>query len=154
MKNIYAFFTITCLAIFYSTLSKAEETSLLFAQKSLTPAAALKGKLQTLAADKTAASAILGVTIESAATPRPKPYRPLCLAVTPRLGGGRDACATAGYPTPFSQFGRCIGLPIMVRGSALPTPLATAALSLSLSLSVRSESDGDSRPWCMRRIPP
>ena len=50
MKNIYAFFTITCLAIFYSTLSKADETSLLFSQKSLTPAAALKVAQATMEA--------------------------------------------------------------------------------------------------------
>ena len=50
MKKIYAFFTITCLAIFYSTLSKADETSLLFAQKSLTPAAALKVAQATMEA--------------------------------------------------------------------------------------------------------
>ena len=50
MKNIYVFFTITCLAISYSTLSKADETSLLFSQKSLTPAAALKVAQATMEA--------------------------------------------------------------------------------------------------------
>ena len=50
MKNIYALFTIACIVMSNSTLSKADETSLLFAQKSLTLAAALKVAQATMEA--------------------------------------------------------------------------------------------------------
>ena len=50
MKNIYLFVTITCLVMVCSTLAKADEPSLLFSQKSLTPAAALKVAQATLEA--------------------------------------------------------------------------------------------------------
>ena len=50
MKNIYLLVTITCLVLVSSPLTKADETSLLFSQKSLTPAAALKVAQATLEA--------------------------------------------------------------------------------------------------------